>query len=304
MKELNLFNNDCLFWSNGTKDYILHAMIDEDPESPRNTNKFCEMACFHPTYLLGDQLSDKTPEQWWQNKVREILSDEEIFLAVYNGTLPGIRLARSQSGASGDYYDIYETYYISTVLGDSVPKEYLEYQEVFQPSIVEYLVDDFTIRHCMTLLKDKAVWLPLWLYDHSGLSISCGKRTYPYNDVWDSSAIGWIFCAAPESFSEGDTFDDWKERTVINMHDEIEIYNEYLMGQVYYYELLRLDHDKEDAEYETIDSCGSFYGSDILSNGILDYCCEYGLMEAIENGAYDTGTAEPIHTVTYVYKQK
>ena len=41
--------------------------------------------------------------------------------------------------------------------------------------------------------SDIAVKLPLWLYDHSGISMSCGDRTYPYNDQWDSGLVGTIY---------------------------------------------------------------------------------------------------------------
>ena len=40
--------------------------------------------------------------------------------------------------------------------------------------------------------KGKIIALPLYLYDHSGISMSTG-RDYPYNDVWDSSRVGYIY---------------------------------------------------------------------------------------------------------------
>lgn len=42
------------------------------------------------------------------------------------------------------------------------------------------------------LKTEKPIFLPLRLYDHSGITISTGKN-YPYNDQWDSIGIGVIF---------------------------------------------------------------------------------------------------------------
>jgi len=41
-----------------------------------------------------------------------------------------------------------------------------------------------------------AVVLPLYLYDHGGISMST-SRVYPYNDRWDSGQVGFI-CATEE----------------------------------------------------------------------------------------------------------
>jgi len=39
--------------------------------------------------------------------------------------------------------------------------------------------------------KDLAVCLPLYIYEHGGVSMACGNRVYPYNDSWDSSMVGF-----------------------------------------------------------------------------------------------------------------
>ena len=42
------------------------------------------------------------------------------------------------------------------------------------------------------ITESRAVVLPLYLYDHSGLSMST-SRSYPFNDPWDAGQVGWIF---------------------------------------------------------------------------------------------------------------
>lgn len=42
-------------------------------------------------------------------------------------------------------------------------------------------------------LKGKAVVLPVYLYDHSGISLSC-RHVYPYTDPFDSRQAGRLYC--------------------------------------------------------------------------------------------------------------
>ncbi len=77
------------------------------------------------------------------------------------------------------------------------------------------------------------------------------------------------------------------------MQAEVEEYDNYLRGDCYYYTL----YVKQDEEYEELDSCGGFLGSDIMTNGIVE-TVGFGLSEAIESGEYETGTATR-HVKTY-----
>lgn len=48
------------------------------------------------------------------------------------------------------------------------------------------------------------------------------------------------------------------------LEGEVQVYNDYLSGSVYYYTV-------EDPEGEHIDSCGGFYGYDHENSGLLEY---------------------------------
>ena len=37
------------------------------------------------------------------------------------------------------------------------------------------------------------VWLPIYMYDHSGISISTNNNHYPFNDQWDAGKVGFIY---------------------------------------------------------------------------------------------------------------
>lgn len=110
--------------------------------------------------------------------------------------------------------------------------------------------------------------LPLWLYDHSGISISTGRR-----DTWDSSFVGLIFVEKDFYLAQTCLKDeiDWKEAATKTLKGEIATYNDFLEGNVYQWTLyeptviIRQSMDgKElsreiDEEGEMIDSMSGFY---------------------------------------------
>jgi hypothetical protein len=120
---------------------------------------------------------------------------------------------------------------------------------------------------------------PVYMYDHSGISISLG-REYPYNDRWDSGMIGFVFIPRDKVLKE------WKVKRISpklkatlerNIRSEIEIYDYYLQGRVYGFIIEKNDPTifngtgKCESITEEIDSCWGFYGEDIKTNGILDH---------------------------------
>lgn len=98
--------------------------------------------------------------------------------------------------------------------------------------------------------------LPLYLYDHSGISMST-SRGYPFNCPWDSGQVGFIFMDKPTALREfGGTrlTPAIKRRAFDLMVAEVEEYDQFLTGDVWGYVV-------EDAEGEHLDSCWGFYGA-------------------------------------------
>jgi len=97
--------------------------------------------------------------------------------------------------------------------------------------------------------------LPLYLYDHSGITISTG----PFSCNWDSGQVGWIFVSKDKVKKEG--IDETKVGEYLK--GEVETYDQYIRGDVYGYRIYEvttcnLGHDHE----EDLDSCWGFYGED------------------------------------------
>lgn len=113
---------------------------------------------------------------------------------------------------------------------------------------------------------DKVIWLPLFLYDHSGITI----RTAPFSSQWDSGQVGIIYAESKKLYELIDSWDNkHKNETYPGISDaeiaqeilknEVETYDHYLTGSVYGYEIEKTD-----------DSCWGFYGGDHEKSGLLD----------------------------------
>jgi len=117
------------------------------------------------------------------------------------------------------------------------------------------------------LKKEKdVVWIsPLYMYDHSGITIS----TTPFSCNWDSGQIGFAIVTKRDIRSlwgckyvtkkvlEKMDLDTWAK-------GEIETYDMQVRGEVYGFSI-----EDEDGEQE--DTCGGFFGYDVKTNGMSDY---------------------------------
>jgi hypothetical protein len=111
--------------------------------------------------------------------------------------------------------------------------------------------------------ENTAVILPLYLYDHSGISISTGA----FSCRWDSGQIGFIFISkekAIQEFGGKIVTAKLKERLVRILEGEVETYDQYVRGEVYGFQIV----DEYD---DIVDSCYGFYGNSHKESGMLDY---------------------------------
>lgn len=330
---LNMYDNDIVKWEYDGKLYCLHVQRDETPMNPRRDwdNPITLMACWHRRYSLGDEIQDKYPEEFWIRMVRENVPESEILAAAESGKLSGIRIAKCRGKGKKGLVDVYETCQWRTVIGNSELQECLEYAEIARDTAAAYLIDDLTIEHCMTLMRPYAEWLPLWLYDHSGLTMSCGARCGQYADRWDSGQAGWIFvlkktimeeCGSEYVLDENGerikveyphkgaastwgyltrplTDETWRKRAVEFMKADVGVYDQYLTGDVYGFTLYSAEYPEEgeDPAWFEEDSCWGFFGCDIMENGVEDHVgC--GLRKAVEDAKIKRSEAIP-HTSTY-----
>jgi len=121
-----------------------------------------------------------------------------------------------------------------------------------------------------------AVVLPLYLYDHGGISMS----TRPYNDRWDSGQVGFI-CATEEKLKKEKLT---KRKAVRILEGEVKVYNQYLMGSVYGYVLVKLKKCKACGHVEElpIDSCWGFFGDTVKESGLYENVEGFGKFREVK----------------------
>jgi len=116
--------------------------------------------------------------------------------------------------------------------------------------------DDFEswgdIRKRLVAEEDAKIILPLYLMDHSGVSMSAE----PFGCPWDSGQVGWIYVGGKRLCEEFGA--DWAQdesRVVEALKAEVAVYDKYLSGDVWGYVI-------RDAFGEEVDSCWGYYGWD------------------------------------------
>jgi len=100
------------------------------------------------------------------------------------------------------------------------------------------------------------VILPLYLYDHSGITM----RTGPFSCPWDSGQVGWIYATRETIIKEYGKNSRKKAEKLLE--GEVKTYDQFLTGDIWGYKI-------ENEEGEHIESCWGFFGA--------EYCKEEGL---------------------------
>ena len=125
-------------------------------------------------------------------------------------------------------------------------------------------------------IKD-VIYLPVYMYDHSGITIKAGES---FSCSWDSGQIGYIYITKKQVYKEY----GWKRITKERekqieeyLVNEIKVLDDYLNGNVFGF---NLTNDETD---EDVESCWGFYG-DTYAEDILPYVEQYGFtLEDVEN---------------------
>ena len=110
---------------------------------------------------------------------------------------------------------------------------------------------------------------------HSGITI----RTTPFECRWDSGQIGYIIASRKkirEEFSVKRISKKLIAKVTALLEGEVKVYDQYVTGDVYGFKMF--------VDGKETDACCGFFGSDVKTNGVLDYVTDTELVEAIKNG--------------------
>ena len=132
--------------------------------------------------------------------------------------------------------------------------------------------------------ENKMVYLPVYMYDHSGIGLSTDNSRYPFNCPWDSGMLGYIYVTYEQVREEFGWKNLTKERIQkirSHLQNELDVYSQYLEGRAYGYHLICKDCGEE------LDTCWGFYGENWKGNGLLDYAegftCQCQIAKVFQN---------------------
>ena len=131
--------------------------------------------------------------------------------------------------------------------------------------------------------ENKLIKLPLYMYDHSGISIHADSRPYPYNDRFDSGQLGYVYCTLDQvrkEFGCKHVSKQIRQKAVDLMLAEVGTYDSILRGEVYGYVI------ENEETGEELDSCWGFIGDYKYCLGeaksLVDYHIEHAKKEETE----------------------
>jgi hypothetical protein len=119
------------------------------------------------------------------------------------------------------------------------------------------------LRRYIGIVRKGVCILPLYLLDHSGLSIRAGSPS-PFDSAgWDTTVVGFVYTTherITDLCGDGELYhsDEWIHEQVLN---DVNLYDQYLQGAVYGYVVAEGSHEES--------SCWGFLGWDHEKSGLL-----------------------------------
>lgn len=108
------------------------------------------------------------------------------------------------------------------------------------------------------------IYLPVYMYDHSGITIS----TRPFSCPWDSGQVGWVFVTidkVKEEYHVMRVSKRLRDQITSQLEAEVREYDHFLTGDVYGYVI-------ESPDGEVIESVWGYYGDDEIESCMLPQC--------------------------------
>lgn len=211
---------------------------DSDAFNPRTEydSHAGRMLCWHHGYNLGDEHRYES-----EDCLRELAFEAEDGLWEYIERLEGEVYERLHRRAADHGCNDWKS------------------REAYAYKFIRKRIDD----RIEAALSAGYVILPLYLYDHSGITMNTGG----FSCGWDSSQVGWIVCDKETINKE---FDGDRDKAEKCLESEVEVYDAYISGNVWGYiaEEREVAEDAVEADWEEVDSCWGFYGNDIETIGM------------------------------------
>lgn len=118
---------------------------------------------------------------------------------------------------------------------------------------------------------DAAVCIPIYMYDHSGITINCDGFACP----WDSGQVGYIYVSrekVKDEYGVKRITSTLLEKVEKTLRREVHVMDQYITGDVYGFQVIkRYLNTNGEIQEDIIDSCSGFYGDNFKENGMMEY---------------------------------
>lgn len=213
------------------KPYTLFVVDDDMPLNPRTDyDNLGKMVCWHSRYNLGDKHDCDEPRDFLQKKLFEMYSSypsSQYGKPIYDFIKSGkAETAKLEYDRSAHEWVLYEKWFGGNEWSKS---------SSYPANLKGKEVPDWFLDDCLSALEHKEllqlleqsgkfVILPLYLYDHSGITMN----TTGFSCPWDSGQVGWIYVDADGIKKEyGKVTPETINKTRTVMNGEVETYDYY-----------------------------------------------------------------------------
>lgn len=252
------------------KGYDINIYYDEDSQSPREWGNVATFVCCHREYTLGDR-------QDMEACIDELF-DKHVNAKDIVAYFIKSRNARWVQNGTEDYDGSYDKY-----LEWNDGKEYfgVDNNTPDEDIAYNYIRDELTNGEKLMLVEQSGsvAILPISMYDHSGITLWLGSTMGHVDAQWDCSSVGFAYVEkdkAEEEMPQRGQLPgtDWKQWAYKMMESEMNVYDQYVRGNVYGWCV-------EYGEDQFENSCWGYVGDDKIprmieeAKGVIDCHLEH-----------------------------
>ncbi len=232
--------------------YRLQIQQDEGYENPREWDNLGTMICFHSRYNLGDKHDYSEPRDMLIDLLENVFENDDSELESFAEKKFEDHFVHQDE--DGDWYVTDDHVSYNAYSGEYYDNKYEAIEEL------ESLKDDFIggewqdimdNEDMMDIVEKYYVILPLYLYDHSGITMN----TSGFHCNWDSGQVGWIYASKKTFIDEtGYTQDELfntdknripKTKELVKLKGYDDSYGHYGFGKVIFInkDIITVDYD-------------------------------------------------------------
>lgn len=274
---------DYKYYKENDKVMRLHIENDETPPNPRYDwdGNIGKMMCWNRNYNLGDYVDNKysSSDDFLNNLMRDNIEDKSI--------INYIKAKKASNGLELKYdrhnrmWQLWGTYYLFP-LGS---RKDANFDVIEEYESIDWLIDDMIEalpqKDKWYLLEKHAniIYLPLYLYDHGGITMSTGR----FSDKWDSGQVGYIYTDRETVLNTCGNANkkNWKKVAYKDMESEVEVYDQYLTGEVY--GAITEIYNSETGEWEEDEDRWGYFSNKWGDNLIREIASDFGINKIFDD---------------------